>query len=212
MARCDPTSSHRTTLRPTSAGGFLPGPARSVQPEGWHEDRRRRHGLGDAPEAAPDAGGLPKPGARPVVLCVRAWYSIASHAHSAALRPSRVWMSGGSSSRSVRCHRSMHPFASGSRARVFAIDVTVCRKCGGRMRVLLVVDTADDTQAPSSRPGTAVPGLTRTKGVALDSPPQSLRSNAVRAALGVRYNARIRGPRRAAPRRARYSARREIPG
>ena len=30
------------------------------------------------------------------------------------------------------------------RARVFAIDVTVCRKCGGRMRVLEVVDTADD--------------------------------------------------------------------
>ena len=59
MARCDPTSSHRTTLRPTSAGGFLPGPALPVQPEGWHEDRRRRHGLGDAPEAAPDAGGLP---------------------------------------------------------------------------------------------------------------------------------------------------------
>ena len=59
MARCDPTSSHRTTLRPTSAGGLLPGPALPVQPEGWHEDRRRRHGLGDAPEAAPDAGGLP---------------------------------------------------------------------------------------------------------------------------------------------------------
>ena len=29
-------------------------------------------------------------------------------------------------------------------ARVFAIDVTLCRKCGGRMRVLEVVDTVDD--------------------------------------------------------------------
>ncbi len=58
MARCDPTSSHRTTLRPTSAGGLLPGPAVPVQPEGWHEDRRRRHGLGGAPAAAPDAGWL----------------------------------------------------------------------------------------------------------------------------------------------------------
>ncbi len=29
-------------------------------------------------------------------------------------------------------------------ARVFAIDVTICRKCGGRMRVLEVVDTDDD--------------------------------------------------------------------
>ena len=29
-------------------------------------------------------------------------------------------------------------------ARVFAVDVTVCRKCGGRMRVLEVVETADD--------------------------------------------------------------------
>ena len=28
-------------------------------------------------------------------------------------------------------------------ARVFAIDVTVCRKCGGRMRILEVVDTPD---------------------------------------------------------------------
>jgi len=27
-------------------------------------------------------------------------------------------------------------------ARVFAVDVTLCRKCGGRMRVLEVVDTA----------------------------------------------------------------------
>ena len=29
-------------------------------------------------------------------------------------------------------------------ARVFAVDVTLCRKCGGRMRILEVVDTADD--------------------------------------------------------------------
>ena len=29
-------------------------------------------------------------------------------------------------------------------ARVFAVDVTVCRKCGGRMRILEVVETADD--------------------------------------------------------------------
>ena len=29
-------------------------------------------------------------------------------------------------------------------ARVFAIDVTICRKCGGRMRVLEVVDDPDD--------------------------------------------------------------------
>ena len=29
-------------------------------------------------------------------------------------------------------------------ARVFAIDVTICRKCGGRMRVLEVVDDSDD--------------------------------------------------------------------
>jgi len=29
-------------------------------------------------------------------------------------------------------------------ARAFAIDVTVCRKCGGRMRILEVVETADD--------------------------------------------------------------------
>lgn len=28
-------------------------------------------------------------------------------------------------------------------ARVFAVDVTVCRKCGGRMRILEVVDTPD---------------------------------------------------------------------
>jgi hypothetical protein len=28
-------------------------------------------------------------------------------------------------------------------ARVFAIDVTVCRKCGGRMRILEVVDAPD---------------------------------------------------------------------
>ncbi len=29
-------------------------------------------------------------------------------------------------------------------ARVFAVAVTLCRKCGGRMRILEVVDTADD--------------------------------------------------------------------
>jgi hypothetical protein len=29
-------------------------------------------------------------------------------------------------------------------ARVFAVDVTVCRKCGGRMRVLEVVSDPDD--------------------------------------------------------------------
>ena len=29
-------------------------------------------------------------------------------------------------------------------ARVFAVDVTICRKCGGRMRILEVVETADD--------------------------------------------------------------------
>ncbi len=28
-------------------------------------------------------------------------------------------------------------------ARVFAVDVTICRKCGGRMRILEVVDTPD---------------------------------------------------------------------
>ncbi|MBK7826932.1 hypothetical protein [Nannocystis sp.] len=27
---------------------------------------------------------------------------------------------------------------------MFAVDVTLCRKCGGRMRILEVVDTADD--------------------------------------------------------------------
>ena len=29
-------------------------------------------------------------------------------------------------------------------ARVFAVDVTLCRKCGGQMRILEVVETADD--------------------------------------------------------------------
>jgi hypothetical protein len=29
-------------------------------------------------------------------------------------------------------------------ARVFALDVTLCRKCGGRMRILGVVDDPDD--------------------------------------------------------------------
>ena len=44
-------------------------------------------------------------------------------------------------------------------ARVFAIDVTVCRKCGGRMRILEVVDTPDafarvlhDARAPPRPP------------------------------------------------------------
>jgi hypothetical protein len=36
-------------------------------------------------------------------------------------------------------------------ARVFAIDVTVCRKCGGRMRVLDVVTDPDDTSIHGHR-------------------------------------------------------------
>lgn len=54
-------------------------------------------------------------------------------------------------------------------ARVFAVDVTLCRNCGGRMRILELVTDFDDiarpsstaTTAPSSpRPGPVVPLLT----------------------------------------------------
>ena len=38
-------------------------------------------------------------------------------------------------------------------ARVFALDVTTCRKCGGRMRVLEVVDDPDHIAASSTAPG-----------------------------------------------------------
>jgi len=45
-------------------------------------------------------------------------------------------------------------------ARVFAIDVTVCRKCGGRMRVLDVVTDQGDIAASSTAPALLpVPGL-----------------------------------------------------
>ena len=44
-------------------------------------------------------------------------------------------------------------------ARVFAVDVTICQKCGGRMRILEVVDTPDavarvlhDARAPPRPP------------------------------------------------------------
>jgi hypothetical protein len=50
-------------------------------------------------------------------------------------------------------------------ARVFAIDITRCRKCGGRMRVLEVVSDPDDivrvlhgAQAPPRPPRPAPPG------------------------------------------------------
>ncbi|MBK8261908.1 MAG: transposase [Nannocystis sp.] len=50
-------------------------------------------------------------------------------------------------------------------ARVFAVDVTVCRKCGGRMRVLEVVSDPDDiarvlhgARAPPPRPRPDPPG------------------------------------------------------
>ncbi|MBK7828422.1 hypothetical protein [Nannocystis sp.] len=42
-------------------------------------------------------------------------------------------------------------------ARVFAVDVTVCRKCGGRMRILAVVETDDDIAASSTGPGATGP-------------------------------------------------------
>ena len=38
-------------------------------------------------------------------------------------------------------------------ARVFALNVTLCRKCGGRMRVLEIVDTPDDIAASFMVPG-----------------------------------------------------------
>ena len=67
-------------------------------------------------------------------------------------------------------------------ARVFAVDVTLCRKCGGSMRIREVVETDDDIArvlhgarappgrhpAPSSRTGLVVPQLTARSGVALD--------------------------------------------
>ena len=50
-------------------------------------------------------------------------------------------------------------------ARVFAVDVTVCRHCGGRMRVLEVVSDPDDiarvlhgARAPPPRPRLHPPG------------------------------------------------------
>jgi len=92
-------------------------------------------------------------------------------------------------------------------ARVFAVEVTVCRKCGGRMRVLDVVTDPDDIvrEAPPASP-VVTPAVARDVvdpfGESHDHPPRTVRRPRI-----TPHPPGHRGPRRL----ARYPDRRARP-